>query len=56
MPIEHTLEFYERVELLRLEKKGDNFAPKLFNKVIYHSALVSLYNTDNPSRTGLEAL
>ena len=34
MPIEHTIEFYERVELLRLEKKGENFVPKLFKKVI----------------------
>ena len=34
MPIEHTIEFYERVELLRLEKKGDNFVPKLFKKVM----------------------
>ena len=42
MPIEHTLEFYERVELLRLEKKGDNFAPKLFNKVI-NSCLKNCY-------------
>ena len=42
MPIEHTLEFYERVELLRLEKKGENFAPKLFNKVI-NSCLKNCY-------------
>ncbi len=34
MPIEHTTEFYERVELLRLESKGSNFIPKLFKKVM----------------------
>ena len=34
MPIQHTSEFYERVELLRLEGKGSNFIPKLFKKVM----------------------
>ena len=34
MPITNTSEFYNRVELLRLESKGDNFIPKLFKKVI----------------------